>query len=86
MSCARENKDVFRMLCGRWPNGQWMGLDLLSVRWWKCGREHIWNDTIGRHWHRLVWCRIVGHRRVFNANDPGEPIRRYCPCCMRNID
>jgi hypothetical protein len=85
MGAARERKDILWMLCGRYPGGQWRGRELLRRRWWRYGREDIWNDTIGRHWNRLVWCRIAGHRRVFNANDPGEPLRMYCPRCMHDV-
>lgn len=84
MSAARESKDIFFFLFGRWPNGQWRGRHLFRRQFWRY-REYMWNDTIGRHINRAIVCPLIGHQRVQNVSEPREPVRWYCFACCKDV-
>ena len=62
----------------------------LKKRWWKQFFEafkgpYFWHDSFGQYINRWILCPLLGHRKVHNVSDPGEPPKMYCFNCERII-
>ena len=85
MGASRETKNIWRCLFRRNYNGEWMGRELFTRRWWRY-REYVWQDSFGAYINRWLLCPVLGHRHVRNVNFemPAEPEDWYCFNCARH--
>lgn len=83
MPCAREGADLIQRVSGRYPNGRWTGWDVFTRRFWR--NPYLLHDTFGKRWSRLVGCPVLGHRRVQNVADPGQPVEWHCFNCETRL-
>lgn len=82
MSTNREGSNIWVCLTKRYPSGQRMTHRLFERRFWTSG--YLWHDSFGSYLNRLV-CPVIGHRKVHNIADPGEPKRIHCFNCEQDI-
>ena len=89
MSTCRQNMSIWRYIFPRIVAGRlrWRVSRLFNRNYWQS--RHVWHDSFGRYWNRLIGCRIRGHKNIRYLSDGGcsndRPIY-YCFACERQVE
>lgn len=85
MGAARMGADIWWLLFGRWPNGEWRGWTLVRrpMRRQVWRSPYLWHDSFGKYWARLTLCKHPDPKVV---SDPNEPLWLHCFRCERKLN
>lgn len=90
---ARETKSIWWYLFGTYKHfaggkivrRSWRGKILFTGKFWQFGREHIFHDSIGKHFNKHITCPLIGHKDVKNLTEGLTPAEFHCFKCEQSM-